>query len=274
MSFNRLNSQVIQGRFESSTQGVCVGSTGHMPEPVERLYGVVLYYIGQDTAEFIQNHIYMCVLDDDVYRWEDVSPIVELEYDREVALGTDSDGHITSTSITVEELERLDGIRDNIQAQIDGNYEVLDSKIDDVKAELDEKIDGKVDKYTDPEGNVYGLSQADFTIREKQKLSTIAVGAQVNNIEEIQVNNVTVQPREKIVNLSILEGHTYPIPSLVAGQGFEVKHNLIRTVYFAQVRDSEGNVIQGSMKVNDTVAVIVPDVSATDCTMFIICGGI
>ena len=51
-----------------------------------------------------------------------------------------------------------------------------------------------------------GLSTNDYTTVEKNKLSGIAAGAQVNVIESIKVNGALVSPEEKAVNLTIPTG--------------------------------------------------------------------
>jgi hypothetical protein len=73
--------------------------------------------------------------------------------------------------------------------------------IDTAKTELQTSIGGKVDKE---EGK--GLSTNDYTTTEKTKLSGIAEGAQVNVIEEIQVNGTKVTPSGKKVNISVPTG--------------------------------------------------------------------
>lgn len=73
--------------------------------------------------------------------------------------------------------------------------------VDAAKTELQTNIDGKVDKE---EGK--GLSTNDYTTTEKTKLSGIAEGAQVNVIEEIQVNGTKVAPSGKKVNISVPTG--------------------------------------------------------------------
>ena len=56
----------------------------------------------------------------------------------------------------------------------------------------------KVDKVTGK-----GLSTNDYTTAEKNKLTGIAEGAQVNVIESIKVNNSTVTPTNKAVNITV-----------------------------------------------------------------------
>lgn len=73
--------------------------------------------------------------------------------------------------------------------------------VDAAKTELQTSIGGKVDKE---EGK--GLSTNDYTTTEKTKLSGIAEGAQVNVIEEIQVNGTKVAPSGKKVNISVPTG--------------------------------------------------------------------
>lgn len=73
--------------------------------------------------------------------------------------------------------------------------------VDAAKTELQGNIDNKVDKV---DGK--GLSTNDYTTTEKTKLSGIAEGAQVNVIEEIQVNGTKVAPSGKKVNISVPTG--------------------------------------------------------------------
>ena len=62
-------------------------------------------------------------------------------------------------------------------------------------------LGNKVDKETGK-----GLSTNDYTTEEKNKLSGIATGAQVNVIESIKVNGAAVSPVEKAVSLTIPTG--------------------------------------------------------------------
>lgn len=57
---------------------------------------------------------------------------------------------------------------------------------------------GKVDVE-----NGKGLSTNDYTSAEKQKLSGIASGAQVNVIESVKVNGTKVEPSSKAVDISV-----------------------------------------------------------------------
>lgn len=59
-------------------------------------------------------------------------------------------------------------------------------------------VNGKVDKV---DGK--GLSSNDFTSEEKTKLANISSGAQVNVLEGIQKNGVTISPVNKIANITV-----------------------------------------------------------------------
>ncbi len=59
-------------------------------------------------------------------------------------------------------------------------------------------LDDKVDKVTGK-----GLSTNDYTTTEKNKLSGIASGAQVNVIETVKVNNTALTPSSKAVNVTV-----------------------------------------------------------------------
>ena len=67
--------------------------------------------------------------------------------------------------------------------------------------ELETAVAAKVDKV---EGKQ--LSTNDYTTEEKEKLSGIAAGAQVNVIETVQVNGSPVSPSGKTVNISVPTG--------------------------------------------------------------------
>lgn len=66
------------------------------------------------------------------------------------------------------------------------------------KSKLDLLFTGKVDKV---DGK--GLSSNDYTSDEKTKLANIATGAQVNVLEGIQKNGVTISITNKIANISV-----------------------------------------------------------------------
>lgn len=59
-------------------------------------------------------------------------------------------------------------------------------------------LGGKVDVVSGK-----GLSTNDYTSAEKQKLSGIASGAQVNVIESVKVNGTKVEPSSKAVDISV-----------------------------------------------------------------------
>ena len=59
-------------------------------------------------------------------------------------------------------------------------------------------LSGKVDVVSGK-----GLSTNDYTSAEKQKLSGIASGAQVNVIESVKVNGAKVEPSSKAVDISV-----------------------------------------------------------------------
>lgn len=62
-------------------------------------------------------------------------------------------------------------------------------------------VANKVDKVSGK-----ALSTNDYTTTEKTKLSGIATGAQVNVIEQINVNSVKQTPTNKVVNISVPTG--------------------------------------------------------------------
>ena len=66
------------------------------------------------------------------------------------------------------------------------------------QSSVNSALGGKVDKV-----NGKGLSTNDFTTAEKQKLTGIATGAQVNKLEAVKVNNVALDILEKAVNIDL-----------------------------------------------------------------------
>ncbi len=73
--------------------------------------------------------------------------------------------------------------------------------VKDAQDALQANIDTKVDKVSGK-----GLSTNDYTTEEKNKLSGIATGAQVNVIETVKVNGVALTPSSKAVNVSVPTG--------------------------------------------------------------------
>lgn len=73
--------------------------------------------------------------------------------------------------------------------------------VDAAQATLQSNIDKKVDKV---EGK--GLSTNDYTTEEKTKLEGITSGAQVNVIETVKVNGVTLTPVDKAVDVTVPTG--------------------------------------------------------------------
>ena len=73
----------------------------------------------------------------------------------------------------------------------------MNSAIQSLKTEMDTKVDKVSGKQ---------LSTEDYTTTEKSKLAGIAPMAEVNLIEEIQVNGTPVPPSDKTVNISVPTG--------------------------------------------------------------------
>lgn len=87
---------------------------------------------------------------------------------------------------------------------LNGNDTIVGSvakAVKDAKDALQANIDTKVDKVSGK-----GLSTNDYTTEEKNKLSGIAEGAQVNVIETVKVNGVALTPSSKAVNVSVPTG--------------------------------------------------------------------
>ena len=83
---------------------------------------------------------------------------------------------------------------------LSSNITIVASDISDVysKIEVDSISGGKVDKVTGK-----GLSTNDYTTTEKNKLSGIASGAQVNVIETVKVNGTALTVSSKAVDVTV-----------------------------------------------------------------------
>lgn len=74
------------------------------------------------------------------------------------------------------------------------NYDGVAYLWEKIKAALSGKVDTVAGK---------GLSTNDYTTNEKNKLSNIAAGAQVNVLEGVQVNGSSITPTNKIANIPV-----------------------------------------------------------------------
>ena len=90
-------------------------------------------------------------------------------------------------------------------------------------------LGGKVDVVSGK-----GLSTNDYTSAEKQKLSGIASGAQVNVIESVKVNGTKVEPSSKAVDISVPTKvsqltndsgfqNATQVNSMIAGKGYQTQ---------------------------------------------------
>lgn len=84
----------------------------------------------------------------------------------------------------------------NLQSQID--LKANSSEVDSLEIEVDNLSTNKVDKVSGK-----GLSTNDYTTDEKNKLSGIDSGAQVNVIESVKVNGTALTPSSKSVNIDL-----------------------------------------------------------------------
>ena len=116
-----------------------------------------------------------------------------------------------NASAIAAEQTRAEGIEGNLQSAINilngantvnGSVaKTVKDAVDAAQATLQGNIDTKVDKVSGK-----GLSTNDYTTAEKNKLSGIAEGAQVNVIETVKVNGVALTPSSKAVNVSVPTG--------------------------------------------------------------------
>ena len=104
------------------------------------------------------------------------------------AVGTKASGDVAATGLFKDVAANTAAIA-NVKATADAAA---------VKADVDNALAGKVDKV---EGK--GLSTNDYTTAEKNKLTGIATGAQVNVIESVKVDGTALAITEKAVNIDL-----------------------------------------------------------------------
>ena len=103
-------------------------------------------------------------------------------------VGTKASGDVAATGLFKDVAANTAAIA-NVKATADAAA---------VKADVDNALAGKVDKV---EGK--GLSTNDYTTAEKNKLTGIATGAQVNVIESVKVDGTALAITEKAVNIDL-----------------------------------------------------------------------
>lgn len=108
-----------------------------------------------------------------------------------------------STDVDSKIQAAIDALVDGAPATYDTLKEISDylSTHNDEYTALVQTVANKVDKVSGK-----ALSTNDYTTTEKTKLSGIAAGAQVNVIEQINVNGTKQTPSNKIVNISVPTG--------------------------------------------------------------------
>ena len=104
------------------------------------------------------------------------SSIVDADLTPSHALISDAQGKVAVSGTTSDEILTLQGIKSNIQTQIDG------------------KVSASAGK---------GLSTNDYTDTDKAKLAGIETGARVNVIERVSVNGTPLVPSSKAVDISV-----------------------------------------------------------------------
>ncbi len=116
-----------------------------------------------------------------------------------------------------------------------------------VKTALDKKVD-KVDGK--------GLSTNDYTTTEKNKLAGISAGAQVNVIEEVQLNGSKITPSSKAVNIDLSNYATKGDVSAIPKFAISVVSSLptsdisTSTIYLLSNGGSSGNSYDEYLYVN------------------------
>lgn len=116
-----------------------------------------------------------------------------VEKDREI------NGHALSQDIDLTKADiGLGNTVDGAQINVIETIKVDGVALTPTNKAVNIDLSGKVDKVTGK-----GLSTNDYTTAEKNKLSGIATGAQVNVIETVKVNGTALTPSSKAVNVTV-----------------------------------------------------------------------
>lgn len=106
-----------------------------------------------------------------------------------------------STLMSPEDKQKLDNIDEGATAITVDSALSPDSENPVQNKVINTALAGKVSTETGK-----GLSTNDYTTADKNKLSNVASGAQVNVIETVKVNNAALTPSSKAVNITVATG--------------------------------------------------------------------
>lgn len=313
MTFSRLNSFGTVGKVQSTTQGLVVGSMEVLPPASEYYSNVVVHYLGDDAtgrADILaagqelpydntpagvlqKDHMYRCIATDQgIWHWEDVSPLYHLNRGENLVMGTNDNGDFAVTKVTTTEIAFLEGLDITIPDDTPPNHGETFPNLQNC---LDSKVnrqywDPTIEDPTNPDyRREMILSANDFNDHFKEKLSGIEAEAEVNIIETVFLNNI--QQRTKLdplgkntkhLYMNITEGLTYNFGNLNAGSTEVVDTGLDSegsrfsgaVIYFAQVRDGNGKVLNCDLTVTTPKITIASRETASyiNCSLFIIVG--
>lgn len=112
-------------------------------------------------------------------------------------------GEISGTLSNQTDLQNeLNAINNSINSKADvSSVEALSSQVSEMSGDIGDittSLNNKVDKVSGK-----GLSTNDFTNADKSKLDGVESGAEVNVIEDIKVDNVSLTPTNKSVNIDL-----------------------------------------------------------------------
>ena len=105
---------------------------------------------------------------------------------------------VKSGLMSSSDKKKLNGIASGAQVNVTETVKVNGAALTPSSKSVNVDISGKVDKVSGKQ-----LSTNDYTTNEKNKLSAIDSGAQVNVIETVKVNNTALEVTDKAVNIDI-----------------------------------------------------------------------
>ena len=105
---------------------------------------------------------------------------------------------LSTEDYTTAEQTKLSGVETGAQVNTIESISVDNSALTITNKSVNIDLSGKVDKV-----NGKGLSTEDYTTAEQTKLSGVETGAQVNIIEDIKVNNTSLNVSNKSVDITI-----------------------------------------------------------------------
>ena len=170
------------------------------------------------------------------------SNIKDVTYDEGTTILTITPFTGTPITINLGIQNELDLLKDNLEDWVADNF----ASTTILSTELDKKVDKVPNK---------GLSSNDYTDEDKQKLGTIARGAQVNKISFFKANNTHVGGTGNGVTVS-LAGNLVDSSSAATGNvGFNLSHKYVPTenkIYFFNSATAPKTGTEGHILVIDT----------------------